>query len=433
MIALLWMLGQAVQDDAERLKRLEEQVRRQQAEIDELRSEWSANLSDGLRWRTKDGAFDVHAGGRFEEQFRQVFGRPDSSRTSPDSFYVREAVLSIEGMLFREFGFVVTGDFASPAGLEEAYLEWKRYGEFTVRFGQFRTPNGQEALTPTPYTDCIERSILSRFVPEIQLGIQAAGEIAGGRFGYQVALINGRSDPSNPDRATTGTSDDRDVLVRLTSTPFIGDSDFLRQLRVGVYGSVGGASDVPLGSGVDLVTTELGVTVLDPTAGLLDGRRWRAGVELSYVIGPASVRGEFLWRKDGIRDAADTVEEKLPVRAWYGQFTLIVFGAEKLVESGLTPAQPLELSEGRWGAVEAVFRAAGATVGAGAWESVGNSIVGQSNRVLSWTAGVNWYPVRNVRLSANWIFEDYHRNLDFGNGVVREGLSGLLFRFQVEF
>jgi phosphate-selective porin len=433
MIALLFILGQSGQDDADRLRRLEEQVRRQQAEIDELKGRWSADLSDGLRWRTKDGAIELHVGGRFEEQFRHAFGRPDASRTSPDAFYLREAVLSVDGTLFRDFGFVVQGDFAPPVGLEEAYLEWRRCGEFMLRFGQFRTPNSQEALTSTPFTDCIERSILSRFVPEIQLGIEAAGEIGGGLFGYQGALINGRSDPSNPDRATSPAGDDRDVLVRLTSSPFITGSEYLRQLRIGVYGSIGVASEVPLGSGVDLVTTELGVTVLEPTTGVLDGRRWRAGVELSYVLGPASLRGELFWRKDGIRDLAETVQEKLPVRAWYGQFTLIPFGSEKLVESGLTPAQPFEPSEGHWGSVEVVFRVAGAAVGAEEWEAVGNSIGGQSNRVLSWTVGVNWYPVRNVRLSANWILEDYHRDLDFGNGVVRGSLSGLLLRFQVEF
>ena len=115
------------------------------------------------------------------------------------------------------------------------------------------------------------------------------------------------------------------------------------------------------------------------------------------------------------------------------QVTCILFGAEKLVESRLTPALPFDLSQGTWGAVELVFRVAGAAVGASEVAAVGNTLAGQSNRVVSWTAGANWYPVKNVRLSANWIFEDYRRDVNFGNGAVTENLNGLLFRFQIDF
>ncbi|HXX93381.1 MAG TPA: porin [Planctomycetota bacterium] len=433
MTLLLAALAFLAQEDSERLQRLEAEVRAQQAEIDRLKPEWGVDLTDGVRWRTHDGSFEFHAGGRFEEELRAVSGSPGGPRTSPDTFFVREAFLTLEGTLYREFGFVVNGDFATPAGLEEAYLEWKRVRELTLRFGQFRTPNSQEALTPGLYTDCIERSVLSRFVPEVQLGIEAEGELEGGLVSYQVAVINGRSDPSNPDRASAPTGGEKDVLARITWSPFVEGSDYLRHLRLGVYGSMGGSSEVPMASLYELETTELGIVVLDSTAGLLHGRRWRAGIELSYVIGPASLRGEVLWRRDGIRDAADTVEESLPVRAWYGQLTVILFGSEKVVEAGLTPAQPFEPSEGHWGALEAAVRLAGARVGAAPWEAVGNTLAGQSNRVVTFTSGLNWYPVRNVRISADWIFEGYRQDVDFGNGVVRRGLQGLLARFQVEF
>jgi phosphate-selective porin len=274
------------QGDAERLRRLEDQVKKQQAEIDELKnqraseSEWSATFTEGLHWRTKDGEFDIHVGGRFEEQYRHVFSRPDASRTQPDSFYVREAFLSADGSLARDFFFRINGDFTSSiagpgANLEEAYLEWKGLPEFQLRFGQFRTPNSQETLTSTLFTDCIERSMLSRFVPEVEPGIQAAGEIERGLVTYQIAVINGRAEPSSSGRSTNDNNDEKDLLARITVSPF--ESDYFRYLRLGVYGSIGDASDVPMDSQFDLTTTELGVTYFDSTAGFLDGRRWRAG------------------------------------------------------------------------------------------------------------------------------------------------------------
>ena len=41
------------------------------------------------------------------------------------------------------------------------------------------------------------------------------------------------------------------------------DSDEFRQFRLGIYGSIGDASDVPMASQFDLVTRELSVTYFD--------------------------------------------------------------------------------------------------------------------------------------------------------------------------
>ena len=64
---------------------------------------------------------------------------------------------------------------------------------------------------------------------------------------------------------------------------------------------------------------------------------------------------------------------------------------------------------------------------------MGNSLTGQSNSLLEVTAGLNWYLLRNVRISGDAILEDYRDPVDFGNGVRRSSLYGLLFRFQVDF
>src|SRR5258706_8466846 len=82
--------GLQAQDSSqeERLRKLEEQLRRQQEEIDELKRRQAAEengfavtFADGLHFRSRDGAFDLHFGGRYEEQFRDILDRPGSSRT----------------------------------------------------------------------------------------------------------------------------------------------------------------------------------------------------------------------------------------------------------------------------------------------------------------------------------------------------------------
>jgi hypothetical protein len=62
-----------------------------------------AYWKDGLRFRTKDGNFEAHVGGRAILHARTFFDRPDDGtaplRTVPDSFFFREAYLESSGTL----------------------------------------------------------------------------------------------------------------------------------------------------------------------------------------------------------------------------------------------------------------------------------------------------------------------------------------------
>src|SRR5690349_12207754 len=111
----------------ERLKRLEEQVQRQQEKIDELQRRTtakkgfslSASFAEGFRLMDEDGNFDMHLGGRVILHYRDVFGLPHSfangpgtppaffARTQPDTFYINSAYLIMEGTLYRNWGYRV--------------------------------------------------------------------------------------------------------------------------------------------------------------------------------------------------------------------------------------------------------------------------------------------------------------------------------------
>jgi phosphate-selective porin len=442
MLAVLSLLSAAIflQDaQEERLRRLEEEVKRHRAAIERLKEGPDLELSatDGLLLRTGDGRLEVALGGRFIEHVRTTFDRPDSPRTSQDTFLVREVFVELEATVDREFGITIHGDLSSSAGgpvssLEIAVLEWKRFEEFRLLLGQFRTPNSMESMTSTLFTDCAERSVLSRFVPELEIGAMAAGDLWERRLGYQLALTNGRAHLAGAGRTTNDDTDEKELLARVTASPFEGEDSAFRHLRLGIYASAGSADDLPMATGFDFATTELEVVVFDSTAGFLDGRRTRLGAELSWAAGPASLRAELLAREDEVRDATGAIREDLPVRAGYVQITSILFGAEKAVETRLTPAHPLDPARGDWGALELVLRAAGARIGRSEFEAVGNSALGQSNEVRTWTVGLNWYPVLNVRLSADLVREDYRDRIDFGGGRREDVLTGLLLRFQID-
>jgi len=167
----------AQESDSERLKRLEDQVKKQQEELDKLKkapagqppSEGSltGSLTDGLRFKTADGNIDLHVGGRFQEHYRTTFDRPDASRTTIDTFFVRAARLKVDGTFFKDYGFQVEGDFPSSATgpsptLQATFVEWKKLKELRLMFGQFKAPMSQERLRSRLFSDFVEDSPLVR-------------------------------------------------------------------------------------------------------------------------------------------------------------------------------------------------------------------------------------------------------------------------------
>ncbi len=454
-----WMgfLGSVVaaqESDSERLKRLESQVKKQQEEIDKIKKappgdkpsdgSLTGSLAEGLRFKTADGDIDIHVGGRFQEHLRVVVDRPDTDRTDPDTFYIRAARLKVEGTFFKDYGFQVEADFKSSTtglspALRSSYVEWKKLNELRLRFGQFKAPMSQERLRSRLFSDFVEDSTLTRFVPGHDIGIQAHGQLANGAFGYQVAAINGRSHLNNAGRSRSDDNDEKELVARLTFSPWAADKEatFLKGLRVGVSGSITEIDDVPItGAAItnfDITTTELGVTFLDPATAAgtvnLDGRRTRVGAELSWAVGPACFRAEYLLREDEMVNGA--LEEDVPTTAWSATFTYLLTGEDKSPETRVTPARNFDL-EGGWGAVELAVRIVGAEVG-DEIADVGVMLTGQSHQVTTMTFGVNWWLTRNVRISANVVREDYKDEIVFDSDNIEDTLTGFLARFQIDF
>lgn len=456
MVAAVMFAAQGADQD-DRLKKLEERVEAQQKEIDQLKksktqgdSNVSGSLNDGLRFRTPDGDIDIHVGGRFQEHYRDTFNRPNSARTSIDTFFVRAARLKVDGTFFKDYGFQVEGDFPSsttgPAPtLQTAYVEWKKLKELRLMFGQFKAPMSQERLRSRLFSDFVEDAMLTRFVPGYDIGVQAYGAIADGIFNYQVAVTNGRSHLDNAGRLRTDDNDTKELVGRITVQPFVTDKEsILKGIRIGGSGSYTRVESVPIVAGVapansptnfDLSTPELGVTLLDPTTAAptainFDGRRSRLAAELSAAVGPVCFRAEYLVRRDTVSSAALT--ETVPTTAWTAAITWIVTGESKQPETRITPDHPFDLAGG-WGAIELALRVADARV-SNRLGDFGIVLAGNTLEVTAYSGGVNWWLTRNVRFSADIVREDYHGKINFGAlGGQHGALLGFLARFQIDF
>jgi phosphate-selective porin len=245
---------------------MEDQEKKEAAKEGEL--QFKATFTDGFHIKTADGDFDLHIGGRWLEEYRHTFNRPVSGgalRTSTNSFYIREAFISLDGTLYKDVGFKFNGDFAPT--IEEAWVEWKPAKEFKIFFGQFKGPISMETTDSPRFLEAIQRSAMARFVPGMDLGFRIEGAFWDNLLFYQFAVTNGRSHTVNVGRNQVDDNDGKEYMGRLQVQPFVGDKEsFLHGLRLGVYGSfshIGQDGNInPTGWPGNLATNELAVTYL---------------------------------------------------------------------------------------------------------------------------------------------------------------------------
>ncbi len=394
--------------------------------------EVSVTFKDGFKFKSADGNFEGHIGGRALVHFRDIVDRhEDSNRTSTDQFFVRQARLEATMTFWKDWEVKVQADFPTGASstsgtLQDGFILWKRLPELNVRIGQFKEPFSQEESTPTRFIDFCERSVVNRLAPARDIGIMVQGKLFDNMFEYELGAFNGAG------RAVNDVNDEKELCARLRVNPFVSSEDgsLFKGLRIGVSFSVQDVDSAGIDA-LDLTTTELAVKFLDATAGLIDGHRQRIGVELSWVHQSLSVRAEWAQRSDEVLLGASDVD--IDVNGWYFAATWIITGEKKALENRLTPANPFDLSKGDWGAFELAVRVASLDGGDIIDELLASSTL-NAEKVTTITVGINWWPTKNVRISPNFILENYSDDVTFTGPVEQEdSVTGFIVRFQMDF
>jgi phosphate-selective porin len=179
----------------------------------------------------------------------------------------------------------------------------------------------------------------------------------------------------------------------------------LQDLRVGAAYTW---ADVPEGlnslRGRNMLET---FTFFEPV--YVNGPRQRFGFEVDFIAGPASVRSEWMQSRE-TRDGQGLRNEDLSAfvsTGWYLSGTWVLTGEAKA--DGVTPRRPL-FRDG-FGAVEVGVRYDQLELGSASHEGPAfpNPRADHllPNRDAVWTVGVNWFPIRWVRVSANAFHETY--------------------------
>lgn len=398
--------------------------------------EIKVSLKDGVHFRSADGNFDIILGGYVGIHWRVFANRPDDTvRTSPDTWYIRQARPELSGFIYKDFDFRVQLDFPTgPAAisgtLQDCYAGWRHFPGFSLRVGQFKEPFGQEQTTPDRFLDFDERSEADKFTPARDLGIEAYGTFGKGLLTYEVGYFNGQG------RAAADTNRGKEEAGRLRVQPFAGsDDDFiLKGLRFGVAGTI---ANVQQGSVAAFTsnTAYLNVNYLTTAAvatNVLDGVRSRWGGELSWNYGPVGVRGEA-WRRADSVDTATSSRRTVYTDAWSAQASWLLTGEKKPVEGRVVPTTPFDPDTGAWGALEAAARIDRVHLDSDLFSLGIAAAAGNANVVTGYSFGVNWYLTRNIRISPNAYWEVADDPIAFAGGRTDRHFFGGILRFQLEF
>jgi len=205
----------------------------------------------------------------------------------------------------------------------------------------------------------------------------------------------------NPERV----AGDQTMAFRIGAQPFRTSKTVLEDLLVGFAVTKGDLNGLLEGLPGLRARTPLGLEFFDQDV-WIKGRRERRGYEVRWRPGPASVKAEYIRVTDERlgQSVEDTDLSPFLAKGWYVSGTVALTG-EKKADGLDAPKRPI--GRGGIGAVEVGVRLEELTFGS---EATGEEpstspradvIPSNTDRVM--TFGVNWYPIRWVKLQFNVI------------------------------
>jgi phosphate-selective porin OprO/OprP len=391
----------------------------------------------GLTWDDRPSIVfgeDIHVDLRFRINSDW---RTFSPNLDEDVFAVDAGRIGLKGELTRHLDFEIERDFEDDEW-KDVYLNWDTFEAFSVRGGRFKMPVGLEQNISRTDLDFVFRSRASaHLTPARSKGVMVQGRRLNRALSYDVGLFHADGDIGRLEEPQFATGDEERGLGptfagRVTVAllrPFVSETSPLRSLRAGLAYSNG---RLPEGLNSLRGETPYGFDYFEPV--YVKGRRQRTGLELDWTPGPAGVRAEWLQSREdrqeqglGDADLSDVIGT-----GWYLSGTWIVTGESK--DDNVNPRR--SIIRGGTGAIEIAARYD--QLGFGSASSEGEPernpraehILGNTDHI--WTLGVNWYPVRHVKIIGNAIhesFEDEERTPVAGKNSFWSGV----LRFQLVF
>ena len=376
--------------------------------------------ANGFAFQSADTNFVLTLHGLVQADSRTFFQDNPLSQ-GDDGFLLRRARPILEGTLFRDFDFLIAPDFGLPAiQLFDAYIDYNFSPALRFRAGKFKGPVGLENLQTDSAAPFNERSLASDLVPMRNVGFEAFGEIGGGILDWAAGAYN--SDGDYRVVANTPFDNELEYGGRLFVRPFNHDeSSLLRGLGLGV-----GASYSAVTSNSAAMPATLGGTLpgylssgqqqffaYNPLYGsvVADGVHSRLSPQAAYFVGPFGVEGDFVISDQGVLNNLTMRRACLENTAWQVSAQWMLTG-EDASFNAITPAHPFDPRAGHWGAWQLVARYSALDIDEKAFSGFSDPAT-SARSAASWSAGLNWWLNRNVRILTSFS----HTTFQGGGGV----------------
>jgi len=396
LVVSLWafgLSGQALANDSDELEKMRammqemnQQMHAMAEEIDALKhdtTKTNAQLADekksapvikagdgGFGIQSSDGKNAIYLNGRVQADYH-AFGKSDAQNA--DTWDLRRAFITLQGKIYGDYDFNVTGDFAAQSNisglgsgtsptktiLDQAYFGINWWSQARFRFGQFNMPFGLERNTSDILTDFTERALTEALIPSKERGAMIHGAPIAGTY-YGLAISTGRG--KNADNLDTQV-DSPDIIgrgvVNLAKIANI-DNSVIHLGGSFSHGYTSGnqASNTNnltnytflVGQGNAASKTEAnGITFFTPgqiqLAAGSDIERTRWGAEAAFAYGPVKFQTEYVMNnyqgistKPGAIGAFDK-----DIHAWYASANWLVTG-ERYADA--------YNSDGTWGRIK---------------------------------------------------------------------------------
>ena len=357
--------------------------------------------ASGFQLKSADGNFVLKLRG-----YLQADGRVYLS----DDLLLRRVRPILEGTVYKYYDFRIMPDFAGAAPtIFDAYFEARFKPEFAVRAGKYKPALGLERYQSATDVKFIERGLPTNLVPSRDVGLQVAGDPAGGILNYNAALFDGVPDLAS---GLNDVADGKDLVGRLFIVPFAKKADNPPvDLGFGIAGStgdeLGNITTTALPSyrspGQATVFRYLTSTTAPVTGTVIaDGRRERIIPQAYLNKGPLGLLAEYaITRQEVARDTGVTrTTEKLEHKAWQVEGSFFLTGERNSFKS-ITPKKQFDPFAGGWGAFELVARYGELDFDDDAFPIYASPTASVTEET-AWAVGLNWHLGRNVKLMFNY-------------------------------
>ncbi|MFE1601652.1 OprO/OprP family phosphate-selective porin [Methylobacterium sp. ID0610] len=346
----------------------------------------------GITVKSPDDAVRFRIGGRL--QLDPGFG--GTNPRIPDGFgsniEVRrawiETYLTINNAVELAFQYDLNTD-RTP--IQDAAIGYHGIKGLVVSLGNFKEPFSLQQLISDNNTTFVERALPDSLVPARNTGFAVAGY--GDRWTLAGGVFGGNINTGVELGGIAGT-------VRATYAPILSESEVL---HLGVAGSFRSydQNDRSLSFSSKPEEFIFQTTLINTSTIRNANNLTRFGAEVAYQNGPLRVQGEYI-RADVGRSGAlsgATFEGGYVEGAWVingkgRRYALNTdYGTDVAIFKGVQVGETERVSRGGIGVFELAARYSILNLKDG-------GIAGGVER--DWTAGVNWYPDRNIRLMANY-------------------------------